>query len=262
MHNAILCRLRLVCCVLILVAISAAPAAADFFERGERAFLQNNPEDAAALLEVAIQQQPARAQAYIYLGVAYIQLGYLERAAATLQRGISNAADRQDRLYHNLALVYQQLESFESALQAYGAAVQHNPGFSPAYLNRANLQVRQGAYQDALSDYRIYLNIAPDGPESGNVRRMIAALEDEIADLRAQEERERIAREEAERQAELDAEAQRIREEEERLAAERRRRELLGSVLESLEDIGQESDALGAESEEFEDFDFEIGREN
>ncbi|AFG37513.1 tetratricopeptide repeat protein [Spirochaeta africana] len=253
---------RLLWIVVLLALAVAQPIAADFFDRGERAFLNNEPEDAAALLEVAIQNQPGRSQAYIYLGIAYTQLGYLERAADILTRGIERGVDKKEQLYHNLGIVRHKLGDPEGAEEAYRQAVRHNSSYSPSYLNRANLRVRQGGYQDALQDYRVYLNLAPDGPESDNVRRMIAALENEIADERARAERERVAREEAERQAEREAEEERRRQEEERLAAEQRRQELLGSVLESLEGTGREADPLGAATEDFEDFDFELGREN
>ncbi|MFW5800737.1 MAG: tetratricopeptide repeat protein [Spirochaeta sp.] len=234
----------------------------DFFERGEDAFLHDNPDDATALLEIAVQNDPENAQAYIYLGIAYAQIGYLERAADALRRGTENAGEKLDQLYHNLAIVYQKMDDVEAAEDAYQRAVQYNPSYSPSYLNRGNLNVRQEEYDAAIQDYRVYLNLQPQGDQAENVRRMITALQDEIVEQQAEAERQRIAQEEAERQAEREEEERRIREEEERQAAAERRRQLLGSVLDSLEDSGREADPLGATSEDFEDFDFELGRED
>lgn len=216
----------------------------DVFSRGEQAFMHNKPEEASALLEIALQNDPSNMQIYVYLGIAYRQLGYVDRAIQMFGRGLENTTHKAHQLYYNLALAYVQKGATDKAFDAYTQAIATNQDFGAAYLNRGNLYVRSGQYTEAIQDYRVYLDLEPDGRQSEEVARMISALETEIAEALMQAQRERIAREEEQRQA------------------EERRKRLLGSVLESLEDISRESDPLGAEAEDFDDFDFEIGREN
>ena len=234
----------------------------DFFDRGMEAFMNNSPEDAVAMFEIASQQDPGNHEAYLYLGISYIQLAMYERAIEAFQSGLENTVASKDDFFYNIGLAYALSGNFELALEAYSQSHIYNSGYHQAYLNKANIYVRNGEYEDAIKNYRIYLSIMPDGEQSEAVRQMIVALEEEIADIKIKEEQERIAREEEEKQRQQELEQQRIREEEERELAAQRRRDLMSSVLDSLENDAREADQIGAESEEFEDFDFEIGRQD
>lgn len=241
----------------------------DFETRGKEAFMNNNPLDAAAFFELALQENPQSPDLYIYLASSYSQVGNFNRALDVYSRALQNVSVQQERLHFNKALTHYFAQDLASAYDSYSRSISANPRFSRAYLNRANLLVRQEKYRDAIDDYRAFLAIDPENEQAPDVRRMIAALEDELADARLAAERERIEREELERRKAEEEEAERlrreqeeIRREEERAAAEQRRRSLLDSVLESLEDSSREADPLGAEAEEFEHFHFELGRED
>ena len=96
---------------------------------------------------------------------------------------------------------------------------------------RANVQVKPNdpeLYEDAIADYTLFLNLAPDAPQAPDARRMVALLRGMIEDEQA-----RIAEEERRRREE-----------------EARRQALLDSVLNSLDTAGQETQSLSGGSED------------
>jgi tetratricopeptide (TPR) repeat protein len=224
---------RMILIVLLFVLAFFAPIGAfslDFFERGEEAFMQNNPDDAIPLLEVAIQNDSQNRRAYMYLGAAYQQLGQYERAVAVYRRALDAGLSNPEEFYYNIALSSYRNGESQLAIDNYTLAVQQNSTYSNAYLNRANMYVRNSEYEKAISDYRLFLQLVPEGQTSETVRRMLVALEDEQVAERLRQEQARIAQEEADRRAE-----------EERILAEQRRAELMQSVLDSLENEAQEN---------------------
>ncbi|WP_460056315.1 tetratricopeptide repeat protein [Spirochaeta dissipatitropha] len=249
--------------------LTATVFSVDFEARGKEAFMNNKPLDAAAFFELALQENPQSPDLYIYLASSYSQVGNYNRALDVYNRALQNVSAQQERLHFNKALTHYFAQDFSAAYESYSRSISVNPRYSRAYLNRGNLLVRQEKYREAIEDYRAFLAIDPENEQAPNVRKMISALEDELADARLAAERERIAQEEQERRKAEEAEAERlrreqeeIRREEERVAAEQRRRSLLDSVLESLEDSSREAEPLGAEAEDFEHFHFELGRED
>ena len=248
----------LIFCIRILNAQSS-------FSQGEELFLQNKPLEAVKFLETVVSEDPAHVQAYLYLGITYLQLNRIDDAISTYTRILPRGGMETARIAYNLANAYFAKGDFVLAGRYYTQAINENPEYASAYLNRANSLVKRGELSDAIDDYEEYLSLEPDSPKREQVISLIAFIRDEFADA----ERRRIVAEEAARAAEeariiaeevarAEAEAARIRAEEAARAEAERRRRLLEEVTESLQAAAEDSRGLSAGTENVMDYDSEF----
>ena len=234
----------------------AAPAEEAFFKQGEELFMQNKPREALPLFEAALQKEPRNERLYLYLGAAYEQLKNGEKAIGVLKRGLEVALAYKDLMLFNLGNNYAAKGDLAAAAAMYTEAVGANGSLADAYLNRANVRVKLETYKEAVDDYRIYLNLAPDSAQRGQIERMIALL------TKAQEDQERkrleaeLRKKEEEERRKLGEEQRKKEEEERRIAEEKRRRDeearqkaLLDSILNSLQTSSGGTQNLKAEGE-------------
>jgi tetratricopeptide (TPR) repeat protein len=224
------------------------------FKRGEELFMANKPQEALGPLETVIAQDPAHVKAYLYLGIIYQQLDRTDDAIAVYRKILPRAGGETSRTAFNLGNIYFRLENIEYAEQFYTQAIEADPSFAPAYLNRGNLRIKKGELAEALPDYDLYLTLEPHSPKRPQVERLIGLIRSEFA---AAERRRQIAEEEAERErvrAAAEAERQRILAEE----AEARRRALLQEVSASLQSAAEETRGSSAGSEDVQGYDGEF----
>lgn len=218
-------------------------------KRGEDAYLNNEPQQAVALLRQAVREQPDNARIYHYLGVSYQQLGEHEQAVAIMRQGVTKNASRELRasLYLNIGNSLYQLGDFSGARAAYAQAIELRGSFPRPYLNRANAIVasfkdraegseKVKAYRQAVEDYQLYLSLEPNTSQRSRIEQMIALLQGDV--------------EETERRI-----AERERQERE---AEQRRQDLLDSVLNSLDSADKQTQSMSAGQENIEQYQEEL----
>ena len=208
------------------------------FIRGEELFMRNKPAEALVFLENAIAEDPAHVQAFLYLGIAYEQLGRNDEAVAVYRRILGRAGDLAPAVATNLGNVYFRTGNFEYAEQFYSQALTGDSAYSSAYLGRANTRIKTGALRDAVADYELYLALELRSPKRPEIERMVAFIRSEFA----AEERRRLLAEETARQE-----------------AERRQR-LMDDLAASLQSAAGDSQGLstGAENVEAYDGEFEL----
>jgi tetratricopeptide (TPR) repeat protein len=198
------------------------------FNRGEELFMQNKPQEALAFLENAIAEDPAHVKAFQYLGMAYQQLGRIDEAIAAYRKILPRAGNEAARIAYNLGNAYYMKGNIVFAEQFYTQALDTDPVFAPAYLNRANTRVKNGSLKTALVDYELYLSLEPGSPKKPEIQRLIAFIREEFA---AEERRKLLAEEAA------------------RAEAERRQR-LLEEVSASLQSAADDSQGLSSGAED------------
>ena len=218
--------------------------------------MQNMPQEAAALLEGALAQEPRNEMIYLYLGIIYEQLGVRDRAVDILQRGLEIAiAYRADFLF-NMGNNFDAMGEAEKAHEMYTRALEINGSFGDAYLNRANVGIKMDRLEEAMRDYRLYLVMVPAAPQRQQIERMIRLIESIMTERVAEAERQRAAEEQ--RRVYAEQERVRVAQEEEniRIAEERRRQEeeerqraLLEDVLRSLQMTQEEAGHFAADRE-------------
>ncbi|MDR3161553.1 MAG: tetratricopeptide repeat protein [Spirochaetaceae bacterium] len=211
-------------------------AAQDAFSRGEELFLRNKPQEALPLLEAAAAEENAPVKAALYLGIAYQQLDRPDEAIAVFRKILPRAGDETARIAFNLGNVYYTKGDFETARQYYTQAIDADPAYGPAYLNRANALISKGTLREALADYELYLSLEPRSAKRPRIEQMVALLREEFA----AEERRRL-------QAEAAARAE----------AERRQR-LMEEAAAALRTTAEESTGFSAGSEEVQGYDDEF----
>lgn len=164
--------------LLLLLALAGLPAfgASTFLERGEALFIQNQPKDAAPLLESALADDPSNEKIYLYLGIIYQQLGDLDKAMDVLTRGLAVATSYKDLMYYNIGNDMFARKDYGKADEAYSQALGVNKQLASGYLNRANARMQLKNYDAAVSDYLIYLQLQPQDPQRPRIEEVIRLI--------------------------------------------------------------------------------------
>ena len=247
--------------LLLLVFYTAPVHAQTSFAKGEELFMQNKPQEALKYLEAAASEDPAHVQAFLYLGIVYLQLNRPDDAITAYKKILPRGGAETGTIAYSLANAYFVKGSYGDAIQYYTQAIGEDSSNASAYLNRANSLVRAGKLSDAVTDYETYLSLAPGSPKREQVVKLIAFIREEFAAA----ERRRVMAEEAAKAAELakikaeeaakaEAELARIRAAEAAKAEADRRRQLLQEVTDSLQAAAEDSKGLSAGSEDVQDY--------
>jgi tetratricopeptide (TPR) repeat protein len=218
-----------------LAALSASAPGQDAFSAGEDLFVRNRPADAISYLESAIKADPAKEKAYLYLGVAYLQVGKPDEAISVLKRGAAKAQAYAYLFSYDLGNCYFSQGKNAFAEDMYGQALTDRPDYAPAFLNRANTRMNLKRYADAVADYAAYLKLAPDSPQRESIERVMALINGSLA------EADRALAEQARLKAEEEA----------------RRARLLSDVTDSLKQAAEETMSLSAGAEGSQGYDSE-----
>ena len=222
----------------LLLLILGVPAlrAQTSFVRGEELFMQNRPLEAVRFLESAVSEDPAHVQAFLYLGIAYLQINRLDDAIAAYRTVLPRGGNETATIAFNLGNAYFTKGDLTLARLYYTQAIEANPAYGSAYLNRANAMVKSGELSEAITDYETYLSLEPGSPKREQIVKLIAFIREESVVA----ERRRVMAEETAR-----------------VEAERRRR-LLEEVTESLHSAAEASKGLSAGTEDVQDYDTEF----
>jgi tetratricopeptide (TPR) repeat protein len=184
----------------------AAAYASELSDRGIRLFMENKPQEAAPVLELASKEPGADEKVFLYLGIAYQQLGRWDEAVASFRKGLSAASLYRHQFLFNIANSFYAQGRNAFALEYYDQAVTLKGDYSQAYLNRANAKMRLGDHPGAVSDYSLYLGLEPASSQAGEIRRLIELLGARAVEaerLKAEAEARKLAEERA-RQAMID----------------------------------------------------------
>ena len=241
------------------------------FLRGEELFKQNKAQDSLEFLKRACASQKFP-KAYIYLSLAYFQLGDYQNSLAVCEQGMNVSGTDKKVLSYNAGNTCFVMGDYENAEKWYSLAISANSLYSNPVLNRANTRLKLGKIQESIADYKRFLELEPNDKQRPQIEKLLSLLDDELVRLaeeenmrKAEEERlkaeeariaEQRALEEAKRKEEeriaaekLAAEQAALRAEQERLAEEEaeRRRKLLEDVASSLQNTQTENMSAGAE---------------
>lgn len=241
--------------------LDAQEANGELWDRAVEAVQHRRYDDAVPLLDVMLQRDPSDLRALRTLASVYEMRGNPEDALALLRNALDNPRHGNDvrgRIAFDLAVLLARRDHQEEAVVMYNATLGYDAALVPVYLNRANLQVKLGAYQDALSDYERFLALRPGTEQRASIEEMIILLRETVQaeDVRrAEEERREQEATEALRMAE---EIRREEEEQIRVEAEERRRKMMESVMESLGSARDDARGTRAGREDIIDFEDDL----
>src|SRR5205085_11786811 len=81
------------------------------------------------------------------------------------------------RMLRNLRAIYLKQGDQLKALRAADRIIMLSPGAAEEYRERAQLYLELECFRAALSDFRSYVRLKPDAPDSASATRRIAELE-------------------------------------------------------------------------------------
>lgn len=207
-------RSRFVAALLLAaLLLLAGRAQAQSLAAGEDLFRRNRPQEAIPYLEKAILEPGVDERAWLYLGYSLRQVGRLDEAIAVFRKGLAASTSTKPLYYYNMGSVYIAAGKNAFAEETLGQAIDLDPAYANAYLNRANSRLAQAKYKDAASDYRRYLELEPAAPQRGLIEELLGKLGAALAeeDRRVQAETARVQAEEEARKALLDSIAASLR---------------------------------------------------
>jgi tetratricopeptide (TPR) repeat protein len=221
---------------------------ADDFSKGQMAFLHNRPKDAVIFFTSALQQNPNHPEIYLFLAVAYEQLGQFDQALIILQQAYDKGVGEAHVVLYNLANLYSRLNQLDQAVRLYSEVLALRPDFSQSLMNRGNIYVRAGKLQEAKEDYEYFIAREPRHPKVADVRQMITAINGELVRLENQRLAEELRQQEEQRRRIAAEEQLRLEAERKRLEAERRAA-LMDKVFSSLSEAQKEMAGLSGGTE-------------
>lgn len=143
-------------------AISAEPAAADVYVDLGGIYLSglHRPKDAARVYREAIKLKANHAGAHLGLGSALAVQGGSAMAAAEFELAAKLAPQNPIPL-HELGRLYAAERKYDKALSTMDKALQLQPGYMPARLDRGDIFVATGALDSALAEYQAAAKALP-----------------------------------------------------------------------------------------------------
>lgn len=220
--------------------VAGSAFAASLLDEGVDALRANDAAKAQSLLLGAINQNPQEERAYLYLGIAEMQLGDYRAALEHFKAGLTVSHHYTYAFYFDIGNIYFIQNQNTLAEGMYSLAIQKDPGFADAYLNRANARMRLESYDGAAADYTTYLGLRPDSPQRAEIEKVLGLL----ANAKAQARAEQLA-------------AQQKRAEE-----EARQKALLNEVMQSLQNASSTTKNLQAGTATIEDSKPKLGLDN
>lgn len=125
------------------------------------AYLQEKePQKAFELFSKAIEIDPTYPESYLNRALLYQEFNQLELALNDYNAAI-NARAYFYEAYNNRGMVLAALGQNEWALKDYNQALKLNRYFAPAYINRGILLTDHGKYQEALDDFNRAVRVDP-----------------------------------------------------------------------------------------------------
>lgn len=168
--------------------------------------MENKAQEAAAVLEMASKEPGADEKLFLYLGIAYQQLGKWDEAVSAFRKGLAKASTYKHQFLFNIANSFYAQGRNAFALEYYDQALAERSDYAQAYLNRANAKMRLGDHGGAVADYSLYLSLDPGSSQAAEIRRLMALLGTKAAEadrLKAETEARKLAEAQA-KQALLD----------------------------------------------------------
>ena len=126
------------------------------FNKSIDALSEGRDKDAVMFLQVLTENAPDLSSPWANLGLAYLNLGEIDKATVALEQAISKNPTNCVAL-NQLGILARKAGDFAKAESRYLACIQHIPEFREAHLNIAILyELYLGKYAAALSEYRAY----------------------------------------------------------------------------------------------------------
>jgi tetratricopeptide (TPR) repeat protein len=171
-------------CLALLALPGFAEEENSLFKEGSDLYREKKFDQARVKFETAMVRDSGDERVYLYLGVTYQQLKKFAKAVEILQRGLQVAVKDKPLILFQLGNCYDEkgLTDYVLAEKYFTLAIQENNVFPEPYLNRGLVRLKTKRYQETIDDCKTYLKLWPETPKRREVERLIALLEQDVAD--------------------------------------------------------------------------------
>ena len=160
----------------LLKATQIYPQYADaYFFLGVAYMQSNDATGAKTNLQKAVETDPKFAPAYIKLGVLFNALKDYPNAEKNLTTGLSLDPDLPDGQYE-LGRTYWAMGRWQDAEPHAEKAAALQPNMPPVHVLLGNIQLRKNDGPAALKEFQAYLKLDPTGPFAAGVKTMVDRL--------------------------------------------------------------------------------------
>jgi len=129
--------------------------------QGKQLATKKKWDEAIALYNKAIKENPNYAYAFVSRGIAYMSQGNFDKAISNYSEAIS--VDPQfTEAYQNRGVLYEYRGQFNKAIKDFDVAISADPSSYVLYFNRGMAFVYKGQYEKALPDLNKAIEIKPD----------------------------------------------------------------------------------------------------
>ena len=132
---------------------------------GVIAFQRGENKAAVELIEKAIEINPSDPEFYNNLGLVFINTGKSDAALEHFHKALELKPDFADA-YSNLGTVLKDQGRLDEAIECYRKAMELKPDLAEAYSNLGNALKDQGRFDEAIECYRNALELKPDYAEA------------------------------------------------------------------------------------------------
>lgn len=135
---------------------------------------EGNTQDALKYARQAAQIDPGDANAWLLIATVELQDGNLKAGKAALDK-VPAEKVTQPEVYMNIGILLYNKKKPAEAEIAFARALTMKPDLAEGYYYRGLVRLQQNHKQDAKADFQKYLELAPDGSESKDVKELLNA---------------------------------------------------------------------------------------
>ncbi len=135
------------------------------FEKGITSLFQGKNQDAIAAFEAALAVEPKRYELLYYLGVAYAQNQFWNKAVDVYKRSLELKPDNIEGLY-SLAIVHFKLNQWENAVEHGQKVIKLYPQHARGHTLLGKVYVKLAKYSEAIDELNKAIALNPN--EAGN----------------------------------------------------------------------------------------------
>jgi len=136
---------------------------------------ENNTAEALKYARKAAEVDATDVYPWLLIATIELQNGNLDAGKAALDK-VPDEKVTSPEVYMNLGIVLYNKKKPAEAEAAFGKALAKNPDLADAYYYRGLSRMQEGHKPEAKADFRKYLELAPNGSESKDVKELLNAL--------------------------------------------------------------------------------------
>ncbi len=129
----------------------------------------------------SIKGDEGAARALAGIGETYFKQGNLEKASEYLSQAVDNFPE-DEALAFNVGEIYFKQGEVDKAIEYFMLAIKIKESWAPPHRQLGYAYLNKGKYKLAIDSLKKFVELAPDDPQSENIKNLIPKLEELIKD--------------------------------------------------------------------------------